>query len=346
MQFKVVKSIKEFKSLEKEWDLLFDRCENLSVFQSFIFNYSSWQEILSQSSSNSLFIIKIIEDHITIGILPFYNDRNNILRFINDIHCDSCDIISTKKIDFSFLFQLIIFDYQQSHIKLINLKKTSVLADFGFRNNFSNIIFSISQSYTDFEVEKGVFPYNYSKLLSRERKEIKRIIKKNFDCDHDLLNKNNCDFPIDDILFLKNKMIQDGIRKTNFLTNNQLRLIETLYNNRDIEISRIKDKDVKAILFVIRNNDNVLFWIDLYDNNTYAVALYNCICYIRSKSLNNRICINLGRGNYKWKLAKFKPEIRELYTINLFSNGFLRISYIIKSYIFYIIRLTYIKFKL
>ena len=65
-------------------------------------------------------------------------------------------------------------------------------------------------------------------------------------------------------------MIQDGIRKTNFLTNNQLRLIETLYNNKYIEISRIKDKDVKAILFVMRNNDNVLFWIDLYDNNTYA----------------------------------------------------------------------------
>ena len=78
MQFEVVRNIKDFKSLENEWDLLFDRCENLSVFQTFIFNYSSWKEILSQSSSNSLFIIKIIEDHITIGILPFYNDKNKV----------------------------------------------------------------------------------------------------------------------------------------------------------------------------------------------------------------------------------------------------------------------------
>ena len=345
MQFELVNNINEFKFLERDWNFIFDKSENLSVFQSFIFNYCSWEEILSKSSSNTLFIIKIIEAQMTVGILPLYIDRKNVLRFINDIHCDFCDIVSNNNIDFTLLFRFIIYECKQTQIRLINLKKVSVLANFGFQNMFPNIIFSVSDNYSDFEVEKGVFPYNYSNLLSRERKEINRIIKKNFDSKYELLNKDICDFPIDDVLNLREKMISCGLRNNDFLKINHIKLIEHLYNNKYIEISRIKDKNIKAILFVIRNHNNMLLWIDLYDNHEYAVALYNCISYIKDKSQNNKICINLGRGIYKWKLLKFKPQIKELYTINIFSNSFIRIIHIIKSYLINIIRLIYIKFK-
>ena len=95
MQFKVITDIREFKLLESEWNLLFDR-NTYSVFQSFVFNYYSWKEILTHSSSNSLFIIKIIQENITVGFFPLYNDKTNTLRFINDVHSDFCDLVLGK----------------------------------------------------------------------------------------------------------------------------------------------------------------------------------------------------------------------------------------------------------
>jgi len=79
MQYKVIADIREFKLLEPEWNLIFDR-NTYSVFQSFVFNYYSWKEILTHSSSNSLFIIKIFK---TIYLLAFSH-----YIMIKQIHCD------------------------------------------------------------------------------------------------------------------------------------------------------------------------------------------------------------------------------------------------------------------
>ena len=76
MQYKVITDIREFKLLEPEWNLLFDR-NTYSIFQSFVFNYYSWKEILTHSSSNSLFLVKIIRNNITIGFFPLYKDKAN-----------------------------------------------------------------------------------------------------------------------------------------------------------------------------------------------------------------------------------------------------------------------------
>jgi len=341
----VIQDIKEFKSLENEWDSLFFSINNYSVFQSFIFNYYSWKEILSSSSSNSLFIIKIMQEGMTIGFFPLYNDKRNTLRFINDIHCDFCDLIFCKDIDFSSLFHFILNDCSQQKIQLINLKKDSVLRRFSLECKDINISCFFSESYTEFKVDKGIFPDNYNRLLCKQRGEIRRILKKNSNYKHKLLDSSNDDFPINDILILKEKMIKNGIRSNNFLSVNQLKLIEILYKKKYIEISCIEDNEVRAILFILKNQYNLLFWIDLYDSSVYTSTLHNYISYIRFKSLNSQIFINLGRGKYKWKIAKFKPNIRDLYTLNIFSSRFIRISYLIKNYFISMITLIYRNFK-
>lgn len=344
MQFKVITDIREFKLLECEWNLLFDR-NTYSVFQSFVFNYYSWKEILMHSSSNSLFIIKIIQDNITIGFFPLYNDKTNTLRFINDVHSDFCDVLLGKEIDLNKLFQFILNDCEQKKLQLINLKKNSILTQFAVSHNQRNLTSFVSEKYTEFEVDKGIFPNNRDKLLNKERGEIRRIVKKNVNCKHEMLDKSHCDFPLNKILTLKEKMIKNGSRNNDFLPINQLKLIEKLYNHQYIEISCVKDSEVRAILFVLKNKNNSLFWIDLYDNIGYTSTLYNYISYITAKSLNNKICINLGRGAYKWKLAKFRPDIRVLYTVNIFSSTFLKVNYTIKSHIIAVITLLYRKFK-
>jgi len=343
MQYKVITDIREFKLLEPEWNLLFDR-NTYSVFQSFVFNYYSWKEILTKSSSNSLFIIKIIQDNIAVGFFPLYNDKTNTLRFINDVHSDFCDLVLDKEIDLRKLFQFILNDCEQKKIQLINLKENSILTQFNASQIKYNFSFFVSGNYSDLEVAKGIFPGNCNKLLSKQKTEIRRIIKKCSNYQDEVLFKSYCDFPINEILRLKEKMIKNGSRNNNFLPLNQLRLIKKLYDNQYVEISLIKDNEVKAISFVMKDKNESIFWIDLYDD-FQMVNLYNYISYIALKSADNKVCINFGRGTYNYKTSNFKPDIRELYALHVFSSKSLKISYIIKSYVIGMIRLLYRKFK-
>jgi hypothetical protein len=87
-----------------------------------------------------------------------------------------------------------------------------------------------------------------------------------------------------------------------------------------------------------------MFWIDLYDD-VQMVNLYNYISYISLKSVDNKVCINFGRGAYSYKISNFAPEIRKLYSLYIFSSKSLKISYIIKNYFIGMIILLYRKFK-
>ena len=343
MQFKVITEIREFKLLESEWNLLFDR-NTYSVFQSFIFNYYSWKEILVHSSSNSLFIIKIIQDNIAIGFFPLYNDKTNTLRFINDVHSDFCDVLLGKEIDLNKLFQFILNDCEQKKLQLINLKENSILTQFNTCQSQYNFSFSVSENYSDLEVDKGLFPSNCNKLLSKQKTEIRRIIKKNPNYKHEVLSEIYCAFPINEILILREKMIKNSSRNNAFLPLSQLKLIEKLYDNQYIEISLIKDNEVKAISFVMKNKNESMFWIDLYDD-VQMVNLYNYISYISLKSADNKVCINFGRGAYSYKISNFAADIRELYALHIFSSKLLKMSHIIKDHLIGIIRLLYRKFK-
>ena len=141
--------------------------------------------------------------------------------------------------------------------------------------------------------------------------------------------------------FINNGLINLPNSFNHLLTLKSIRI----QNNNLIEISCIRDKQIRALLFVMKNKDYKLYWIDVYDNNAYTATLYNYIAYIKSKSLISQICINLGRGDYNWKIKKFRPEIHELYTLNIFSNIFFKINYIIKSFILSKMKSIYIKFK-
>jgi len=140
-------------------------------------------------------------------------------------------------------------------------------------------------------------------------------------------------------------MIQDGIRNNDFLPLNQLNLIENLYKNNQLEISLTKDSKIRAILFIITNRNNSLLWIDLYDKNSYTSTLYNYISYISVKSFDSDICINFGRGAYKWKMSKFRPDVGDLFRLNIFSNNWFYVNHIINSYIIDTLTFIYRRFK-
>jgi hypothetical protein len=125
-------------------------------------------------------------------------------------------------------------------------------------------------------------------------------------------------------------MILLGIR--NIFSYSQLLLIEELYLNGKVVLSIVSERGIiNAISFIINSPSEYLVWIDMYDDSK-IINLYNYISYISLKSVDNKVCINFGRGAYSYKISNFAPEIRELYALYIFSSKSLKIRYIIKNY--------------
>ena len=92
MKYDIVNSIEAFEKLENDWNSLYQKCSELSVFQSFTFNFYSWKFLLQEEGE--LFIIVFNEKNSLVAIFPTYIDKKRTLRFINDSHVDFCDIIN------------------------------------------------------------------------------------------------------------------------------------------------------------------------------------------------------------------------------------------------------------
>ena len=117
-------------------------------------------------------------------------------------------------------------------------------------------------------------------LKSKQKSEFRRIAKKHTDSIHLVLSASNHTFPVNEINTLRNKMISSKIRKTSFLNLKILKLIELLYINNELIISMIKnDYCVQAISFVLKKDNNYLFWIDMYDSSK-MINIFNYIKFI------------------------------------------------------------------
>ena len=103
MKIEIINNNDRFLGLKQDWDQLF-KLGNYSVFQSFAFNYYSWHIDLSKNIRNQLAIVMVKKKDKVVTFFPFYVDAKKQLRFINDIHADFCDCISSEKIDVSQLF--------------------------------------------------------------------------------------------------------------------------------------------------------------------------------------------------------------------------------------------------
>ena len=127
-------------------------------------------------------------------------------------------------------------------------------------------------------------------------------------------------FPVNEIYYMRSRMIKLGIRKNNFLNESQINIIRELYNSKKLIISLVRHNNkVQAISFILKNNHKYLFWIDMFDDSK-MINLFNYISYMREVSVNESVIVNFGRGTYNYKIVNFKPTIKQLYTILVFEN--------------------------
>ena len=338
MRVKIINCIEDFAKIEGIWNSFY-LSRNYTFFQSFNYNFYSWKNMLANDKNNILNIILISQKNILVAICPFYIDKFKRLRFINDIHTDFCDVLINKKFN---LNETLIKSKKIGSLNFINLKKNSnLLKIINFKSFIYNYIKENETLYSYINLKKGVFPENHKILRSKQKSEFRRIFKKNKKSFHSILSFEKNNFPKQDILLLRKKMIDNKVRDNSFLSSELLKLIESLYYKNELIISLVKsDSNAQAISFILKKDNYYLFWIDMYDNSK-MINIFNYIKFISKKSFIEEINMHFGRGNYFYKLNNFKPKIENLTHIYIYFSYIALIYHKIKLKIIYFLKKTY-----
>jgi len=343
MEVKILRNIYEFKGLERPWNNLYDKMNSRAVFQSFDFNYYSWVYELNDNR-NALALAVVYNKKELTAVFPFYIDDRKRLRFINDNHADSCDCLSIEVFDFGTILKKLQEQFSINSFNFINLRHDAkMLYNLKSFPYFKRSMFSAE--YSLLVLKKGVFPDNFPEYKSKQKTEFRRVLKKNKDKIHEVISYENLDFPLKEIDLLRDKMIDLGIRNSSFLPPTQLELIEKLYQNGKIILSIVKTQDtINAISFIIKDSDQYLIWIDMYDNSK-MINIFNYISLVSLLSLSKAVIINFGRGGYGYKTSNFLPKVMHLSSFYIFTSKWQELKYNVEGFVMQLLKNTYKKIK-
>ena len=120
----VIDNIEGFKNIKSDWDEIYNSSKDYTIFQSFNYNYISWKSLLSNNSTNKLYILTYYQCegyNKCEAIFPFYIEKKKQLHIINDIHSDICNCIISSKIENSFdiIWELYTYIENDKNIKSI-----------------------------------------------------------------------------------------------------------------------------------------------------------------------------------------------------------------------------------
>jgi len=342
MNLKVISNILDFKNLEEDWNTLFRTKNNYSTFQSFEFNYFSWKYDLSKSK-NILSIVVLYDGNTIKSILPFYIDKRLRLRFINDLHADFCDYLTDIEINFNEVVKELKSKFTIRYFNLINLRTDSCILE----NKLPNYCKLLpSSEYSTLLLEKtNSFPSNFTQFVYRQRRRLKRIIKKYPTGILELVSFPENNFPLKEIQELRKKMIDFSVRKKDFLDTDLLHLIKGLYNSKKLKISVLKvDNQISAISFFFQRKNEYSFWIDMFDEKQ-MINLYHNTLFIKTITEKQTALFNFGRGNYSYKNQNFLPKIEQLFSINIFRNNYSFKFYQLKLFLITFVKSVFRKIK-
>lgn len=327
-----------FKQLKETWDTIYYQDNNAKIFQSFDYNYISWNTICSKTKGHRLYILVHHKSEGSIecdAIFPFYIDKSSSLRFINDIHTDICNCIISDEVKniYDLIYDLYLFIDKDPNIKRVfldNLPSTSPLST--YLKVFKRNAFFFSQTeHSYINIPKSDDPIQtMTHLKAKNRKNLKDKYKECKDLYFKIYNNISGDkYPKNKIVDLMNDMILHKIRSKNYFTYEMLKLWEELYLSSLVEIAILyKDSNPVSIGIIFYDSSKyvAIRWIVLYKDVKYNMLNY--IMHIISKAKQNNITIDFGRGAYDYKISNFKPKIENLYRL-MYSKTLLGNIYIL-----------------
>lgn len=322
----VIKSENEFENIRENWNVLYSGTERATVFQTFDYNFISWNSICRKDKNNKLYILAYYKTEgckESNAIFPFYIDKNKRLRFINDSHTDYCDaIIPNSAINrYDIIYELYKFIDQDKNIKSVfldNVTHYSYLATHLKIFKTNSFLFSQTEhlfiNYT--ESENPI--QSLAHLNSSNKYNLKHIYKECKDLDFKIYSKASGDeYPKKDLEYLANQMVSKGFRSKDYFNAEMLSLWEKLYNGSLIEVAVLYNAEKMPIsiqtVFLNPRKQEFIIWIILYENPKYNQM--NNIRYFVEKAQNGNGTIDFGRGGYAYKMIHLKPDMENIYRL-------------------------------
>ena len=309
---RIITTNEKFKELEKDWNDLYNSKINKTPFQSFVFNWSSWNNFLKHEKLNKIWIWSLRNaNNKTIAIVPLYIDKTGILRFINDLHLDFADGLFAIDEQLYFTIKKLSESIQQDKnikgLKLSNLTDKSVI--------FPYIKCFLKQSFTYSSTEHSYLPFIKenkielsSHLRSRERNSLEKANQHNKHSSFELLRVQEHPFPYDELIEIRNTMHQNGSRVLSFFGEEFLQICEDLYNS-DLMVISLTKEESRVIAMSTMIYDPALkwymFWISMYNDKHKMVNIHNYNKVIEECLNDKENTIDFGRGGYDYKFKNY-----------------------------------------
>lgn len=344
----VIDNINDFEKLKNDWDEIYNSSEEYTIFQSFDYNYISWKSLLSNNSTNKLYILTYYQCegyNKCDAIFPFYLNKNRQLHFINETHSDICDCIISSEFEncFDIIWELYTFINDNKNIKSIfldNMRYNSPLISYYKVFCYNAFLFSQTEySYIKRKISDDPIQ-DLSYLKAKNRKNIKCRYNESCKFSYKLfLKQENYNFPNNEINYLVSEMIRTGIRSKEYFNPMMINFWEELYNNNLLEIPILYDDNNNPIsaglIFSNTRKNEYIRWIVLYKESKYN--LYNVIRHWIERNKNSETSINFGRGGYEYKMTLFKPNVEPLFRL-MYSKTLLG-----NLYIFFKINISHLR---
>lgn len=338
---KIIDNIIDFKDKEKDWEYLYNQDTNNTPFQSFMFNYISWEYI--QNNDVKLYIILYYNTrNILDAIFPLYINKKKEVRFINDIHCDYCDgIYSNDSYKYDIIEELYKEIKNNNNIKFIyfdNLRGESPISQSLKAIQRNAFIFSTTETSGIYCKKNDSPNLLFPHLNSRRTSRLNCSYKKCNNIRLKIFRKGNNLYPDKEVKLLNEIMINKGLRSKEYLNPEFMQYIKNLYNNGLVEIPIIYEGDnAQALCFIYKwkNINHYMTWIILYSDTKYNMPLH--FLYLKEMMNKEDFYLDFGRGGYDYKIQHFRPEIKNVYRL-LYSKTLLG-----NLYIFFKINISHLR---
>lgn len=318
---KIIQSTQEWNDFRPQWEELY-KSSSATPFQSFAFQYSSWNNMVNDGTLHIIVIIRD-KDKSNIAIFPTYIDRCGILRFINGRHIDFCSALVSPEFERDYHLYEELADYikcncQIKGFELDNLKENNYLSSV-LCYLFKGSLVSITNHWSfcrlhPVEPSHSVIDA-FNNLNKKEKYRLKNILTKSQTLSFNLYSVDDQPYPTDIVRRLVDNMIESGIRTEAYFSAEFLKVIEDAYNDSIISlgVTLQDDEPLSCNLYLCRENEYVN-WIAIYKNGKEnTINLLKMGEYIGE---NGGGVLNFARGLYQYKVHNFRPEIHNLYKIS------------------------------
>lgn len=321
---KIIDNIEALKALYDDWNEIYTNSINPTPFQTYDYVFNAWEYVLNVAQQLHIIVYIRQKDKKILAIVPCYIDKQNTLRFINDIHTDYCDIIvrSDAIADYHMWSEIsdsIISCNYIKKVNLINLRANSYLISSLKYFLCPSVVYS-NNSYTSCTLSliDASQPVTDALMFlrSKERARLKNVYTKiNADqlCVYDVHEGKL--FPNQIVAEMIKQMVESGWRTYQYFNERMIALFSSLYDAGLLQMHLTKKEDsILAANFWLYDKVNAEYidWIAIYvDKERNLDNLLQSMHYIAQRGG----VVNFGRGTYKYKMHNFRPQIHNLYTL-------------------------------